>query len=700
MGDATLNTSSQNLGGSVTVTTPRTIANYTHTITYTLGSENGTIATKSTSGSHTWTLPTSLGSQMPTSDSRVGTITVTAYHGDYKVGSKAISLTFVVPSNSTFNPTATGLTASIYGSGFDATTVQGYVQGISRVEVSFTGTAKGGATVASRTIKIGTDTYSGSSATSSVLNTSGTVSIVATVTDSRGRSASTSTSINVLAYSPPNITTFSVSRISGTNQASISRAGTWSNLNGKNILTVRIRQRPSGGSWTYVVDTTMSSGTLSGSITASGLSDSSSYEFDFTLTDSFGRTTTAVDSIGTAKVALSIAEDKGIGVGKIWERGALDVGGDIYCEGLYVGGFSSVRVPSGADLNDYTSVGFYYSPSNAEVGTMANAPTAQAFSLLVEKHAGTKQTFTVYNTSNVSTYVRNYYNGTWSAWRQVWNNTGQAVDADKVDGKHASDFASASHSHSWSSITSKPSTFPPESHTHSYLPLSGGTLTGDLYFSGANRYIGTSTNHNFYIRTNNVTRLSCYADGTFRFIVPADGEYTIYVDISGVYNGATRPTIRPSASTYGYVGTSTHRFYQMYASGGFQNSSERCMKENIIPEATISDYNLVKKMKFYRYNLKPEYEGGKPTLRKTRKPIVAYTEGKAVVSGHVEEEAVKRNEYLGVMVDDLPDFMTDEARTSVNLYTFSSVIGAALQETIRRLEELEAKIELKKTEVQ
>ena len=30
----------------------------------------------------------------------------------------------------------------------------------------------------------------------------------------------------------------------------------------------------------------------------------------------------------------------------------------------------------------------------------------------------------------------------------------------------------------WEKVTGKPSTFPPDSHTHSYLPLSGGTLTG------------------------------------------------------------------------------------------------------------------------------------------------------------------------------------------------------------------------------
>lgn len=32
----------------------------------------------------------------------------------------------------------------------------------------------------------------------------------------------------------------------------------------------------------------------------------------------------------------------------------------------------------------------------------------------------------------------------------------------------------------WGNVTGKPSSYPPDSHTHSYLPLSGGTLTGDV----------------------------------------------------------------------------------------------------------------------------------------------------------------------------------------------------------------------------
>ena len=51
-------------------------------------------------------------------------------------------------------------------------------------------------------------------------------------------------------------------------------------------------------------------------------------------------------------------------------------------------------------------------------------------------------------------------------WREIWTSesdgSGSGLDADTVDGLHASSFASASH-------------------THSYLPLSGGTLTGTMY---------------------------------------------------------------------------------------------------------------------------------------------------------------------------------------------------------------------------
>ena len=43
--------------------------------------------------------------------------------------------------------------------------------------------------------------------------------------------------------------------------------------------------------------------------------------------------------------------------------------------------------------------------------------------------------------------------------------------------------ATATRWPSWSEVTSKPSTFTPASHSHDYLPLSGGTMTGSITLS-------------------------------------------------------------------------------------------------------------------------------------------------------------------------------------------------------------------------
>ena len=48
---------------------------------------------------------------------------------------------------------------------------------------------------------------------------------------------------------------------------------------------------------------------------------------------------------------------------------------------------------------------------------------------------------------------------------------------------------------SWGEVTGKPSTFTPSSHTHSYLPLSGGTMTGQVKFTAkGTSYIGNGGN--------------------------------------------------------------------------------------------------------------------------------------------------------------------------------------------------------------
>ena len=78
-----------------------------------------------------------------------------------------------------------------------------------------------------------------------------------------------------------------------------------------------------------------------------------------------------------------------------------------------------VLIPRNSNLNNYTNAGMYYNPNTSDVSTIANAPSNIPFSLFVEKHAGVKQTFTNYSTSGIQSWIRNYYNGTWSNWYQV-----------------------------------------------------------------------------------------------------------------------------------------------------------------------------------------------------------------------------------------------------------------------------------------
>jgi len=71
-----------------------------------------------------------------------------------------------------------------------------------------------------------------------------------------------------------------------------------------------------------------------------------------------------------------------------------------------------------------------------------------------------------FGTNETTSYFRSKTNaGGWGAWHTIWNSandgSGSGLDADLLDGQHGSYYA-------------------PASHGHSYLPLTGGTLTGTL----------------------------------------------------------------------------------------------------------------------------------------------------------------------------------------------------------------------------
>ena len=213
-------------------------------------------------------------SRMSTVTSKTFTLRVQTKSGSSNVGS-AVTRNATASVHSSVTPTASGLNVSVYGSGRDKT-INKFVQNISRVTASFTGTARGGATVSSRKIVIrrasdGSNSQtinSGSGTTSGKVTLSGTYEAIATVTDSRGRSATQRITFTVHAYSPPKITSFTAVRNSATpTTVNIGRYGSWSALGGDNPITIVIKR----GS-TTIQNVTGTSGTVSGTLVDTGRS--------------------------------------------------------------------------------------------------------------------------------------------------------------------------------------------------------------------------------------------------------------------------------------------------------------------------------------------------------------------------------------------------------------------------------------------
>ena len=69
--------------------------------------------------------------------------------------------------------------------------------------------------------------------------------------------------------------------------------------------------------------------------------------------------------------------------------------------------------------------------------------------------------------NNTGVYWRNGGTTSWNGWNRIY-----------TDNYHP--MADVANSVDWSKVQNKPSSYPPASHTHAYLPLSGGTMSGQI----------------------------------------------------------------------------------------------------------------------------------------------------------------------------------------------------------------------------
>lgn len=160
-----------------------------------------------------------------------------------------------------------------------------------------------------------------------------------------------------------------------------------------------------------------------------------------------------------------------------------------------------------------------------------------------------------------------------------------------ISGK-PSTFTPASHSHSWGSITGKPSTFAPSSHTHddryytesemntklnTKLNTTGGTITGNLDVNGD---LSASRGKNGYFRVGKYNAGLWSSSSQHLYIAASIGEHD-YALVHGVTNNMW--SFYPYKNNLQHVGSPTYRFRTIYLNATADVSSDRRLKHDIEP---------------------------------------------------------------------------------------------------------------------
>lgn len=330
----TLSAYTVNMGSSVTIYTNRQSASATHTLRYSFFSASGVIANGVTL-STSWTPPVSLASQIPNAASGWGTIFCDTYVNGTLVSTKSCTLTLNVPS--TIVPSITGLTYAEATAGI-AAQFGGYVRTRSKLKVSITASGAQGSTISSYRATLGGAVYTTSSFTTGTLNTAGSNTLTVSVTDSRGRVATTTRTISVLDYSPPSLTKFTTERCNSAGTAPqmdgtrvrVSISGSVSPTGTKNTISCVVYYKTSAASaWVQAMVIAPSSYSVNTTnlLLTQTFDALSSYDLKVRLQDYFYAVEQTV-SVGTKQVMMDFYKDgSGVAFGKVAETpGAVEFG--------------------------------------------------------------------------------------------------------------------------------------------------------------------------------------------------------------------------------------------------------------------------------------------------------------------------------------------------------------------------------------
>lgn len=376
---STVNDVTGTLGSAMTININRKNSAFKHTVKYNFGSLSGTIATN-VDTSVSWTPPLNLATAMPNKTSDWGNITVETYSGSSKIGSATCRLTLNVPDS--VKPTLGSITLTDSNATVKnlLNTANTFAQVMSNIQVTFNNASGAyGSTISSYRAEIVGKNQSTNSNNGflGMMNFNGTVTIRATVTDSRGRTSNAvDVKVTVINYFTPQIS-FTLQRsgsssttLTVTRNARIAPLTVGGKQKNKMIISFKYKEHSAanyttdtgsaGGTWTTIDNLTNSRANL-----AATFSTLKTYDIIGKIEDAF-TSYEFIATVGTEKFPIAIRPD-GIGLGKVPETAnAVDSdwvfkykNKEIQHHQVTINDGQAILLAKGTDLNTVIHTGFY-----------------------------------------------------------------------------------------------------------------------------------------------------------------------------------------------------------------------------------------------------------------------------------------------------------------------------------------------------
>lgn len=312
-----LSASTVEMGKSVTINTPAVSNAYRHTLRYAFGSASGTIATGIAS-SVSWTPPVSLANQIPSATAGSGTIYCDTYSGSTLLGTKSVSITLTVPGSVV--PSAGTLSAALAE---DTSGTGLYVKGMGKAKLTLSRASGAyGSSITSYTITGGGWSATNGALTTGTLASAGNITFTATVTDSRGRKASTTRTISVIDYTKPGVAVCDVYRCDA--DGNRKKAGTYfaveinasySAITGNTLSITARYKKQSESSYGTAANVTNNGKTVLG---GGNIGASTTYDVLVTVADKYN-SLLIQRTLSTKSVLQSFKRSAGAAIGKVAE---------------------------------------------------------------------------------------------------------------------------------------------------------------------------------------------------------------------------------------------------------------------------------------------------------------------------------------------------------------------------------------------